>query len=485
MADRVPPSDVEAERAVVSACLLVQDSLAIVRDMLKPEQLYDPTCRKVLEAAFAVDDSGARIDAITLSTQMRDNGDLQSIGGTPKLAELFDASPDPTHVSEHAQIVADKYRLRRVAAVCKIHSVASCGDVGPVGNYCDSVEREILDATDPGSRVDAPQTIAEVLKGGLLQEITERQAPGASKTRSGRTTGLYELDALMCGGYDDAFYVVAGRPGSGKSAFVNCQALAIAAPRAITDDGVVLVPGGAVVLFSLEMPKEQIVMRLLAETSLVPYNIIKSEQMNREEWNALLTASDYLAKLPISIQHRPGAHVAQVRSTLRREFSRLKRTHGADPGLGVVDYLQLVGGERPKGATRDEEIGSISRVCMALPAEFKCPILGVAQLNREVEKRPNKRPQLSDLRESGALEQDAYGILFLYRDEYYHEETDAKGIAEVNLAKNRNGKTGTINCKFDGPCVRFSSLTQQLRDDIDEIDAGINPPSYEQRNLYE
>jgi len=462
MADRLPPCDFEAERAVVSACLLAPDAFAVTRDTLQPNQFFEQRCRLVYEAAIRVDDSGSKVDAVTLACALRDSGRLEQAGGVVSLAELLDASPDLTHIEEHCAIVADKARLRRVIEVCRMHAVTAYGDVGSVDEYCDTVEREILGATDPGTRVDAPQTMREL----ILQEmpaITARQSPGGNTRQMhvGTKTGIFELDAKLWGGMDPNLYVVGARPGMGKTAFAGTLALAVART------------GRASVFFSCEMPKEQLAMRFLAAESLVPYRSIRSETLYPEQWNAVLAAADRLSRYPLSIQYKAGVHVSQVRSTFRREFSRLKRTHGAEPGLGVVDYAQLLRGDRPKGASRDEEVGSISRYCMGLPSEFKCPVLLLSQLNRELERRPDKRPQLSDLRESGSLEQDGYGIFFLYRDEQYHPETLDKGEAEIIIAKNRNGETGTVKARFDGPCTRFCSINQDVHDTCDDLDDAI------------
>lgn len=461
MADKPPPSDREAERAVVSACLLSPDSLALVRDILQPDQLVDVSSRLVLTAAFELDDSGQRVDPVTLACHMRTSGALQNCGGTPALAALFDATPDPSHVAEHATIVAEKYRLRRIIDACKVHAVEAYGDIGKVDDYCARVERDILSATDPGSKTDGPQTLRELLKEEVPRITVRQHEPQAKRNSLATTTGIQELDHMLCGGMDPMMYILGGRPGQGKTALALRTLLAVAEA------------GKSGVFFSLEMPKQQLMLRLLSMASLVPFNTLKSGILNPQEWNSFIEATDRLSKLPISLHFKPGAHVSQVRSSLRREFARLRREYNTEPGFSAVDYAQLVKGDRPKGASRDEEVGSVSRACMALPNEFGCPLMLLAQLNREVEKRPNKRPQLSDLRESGSLEQDGYGIWFVYRDEYYNEDSQAKGIAEIHVAKNRNGDTGTIECKYDGPCVRFSSLNEKLFQDCDDLGAEI------------
>jgi replicative DNA helicase len=456
MTDKLPPCDVAAERAVLSACLLSPECLATVRDIIRPEQLFDTTSRMVLESLYSLDDTGSRVDAVTLASTMNASGKLKQIGGASVLVELFNASPDIAHVTEHAAIVESKHRLRSIIDVCRTHLVAAYGEVSNVDDYCAKVESDILRATDPGTRADSPQTLKEIIE-VELPNITDRQSGKKVEDTKKVKTRIYELDQFLRGGLTNNLHIIAGRPGQGKSVLANTLCLANAAH------------GRSSVLFSLEMPKDQLAMRLLSSASLVPFDVIESEKMHPEQWDSVLSAAEFLADLPMSIQHRPGAHVSQIRATFRREFTRLKRMFGVEPGICAIDYAQLVGGDRAKGASRDEEVGSISRACMRLPHDFNCPCLLLAQLNREVERRPNKRPQLSDLRESGSLEQDAYSVMFLYRDAHYNEACEDKEAADVIFAKNRNGRTGTVSIRFCGPTLRFYSQLSQVSEAADEI----------------
>ena len=456
MSDRVPPCDIEAERAVVGACLISPESLAIVRDQIRPDQLVDVKSRLVLESVYALDDTGSKVDPVTLMTSMRSSGKLNQIGGSGALVELFSASPDIGNVSEHASIVESKHRLRRIIDTCKVHVVMAYGDIGSIDDYCAKVESDIMNATDPGQRDDGPQTIGEIIR-QELPNITDRQSGKVVDAGKKTKTGIFELDQMTKGGLSNNLYVIAGRPGQGKSVLVNTLCL-----QAAKD-------GRSSVLESLEMPKDQLGFRLLASASGVPFDVIESERMSEEQWRDVLNASELLSKIPLSIQFRPGAHISQIRSTFRREFARLRRMFGTEPGMCAIDYAQLVEGNRPKGATRDEEVGSITRACMKFPHEFECPCVLLSQLNREIEKRPNKRPQLSDLRESGAIEQDAFAVLGLYRDAYYHPETEDKDSAEIIVMKNRNGSTGTIMSRFDGPTMRFYSYVSEMRRATDQM----------------
>ena len=466
----MPPCDIGAERAVVSAALLSVDALGVARDTLRPDQFFDASTRLVYEALCSVDDSGSSADIVTVTTALRDRGVLEKIGGTSKIIELFDASPNIAHIADHCAIVANKARLRRIIDVCRVHAVTAYGDVGDVVEYCSMVERDILAATDGASKADAPQTIGEILK-EEMPKITERQLPDYDPRTSKNNafkTNIYELDEKLWGGLDPNMYIIAARPGMGKTAFAGTFALNIARGH-IDRDGKLVGDGKGVVFFSCEMPKNQLAMRFLSHESLVDYRKLKTDRLTPEEWDSVLLAHERLSQYPLSIHHEPGAHVQRVKSVMRREFARMKRT----PGLGIIDYVQLLRGTIQSGGNREQEVASISRYCMELPKEFSCPIVLLSQLNRELEKRPNKRPIMSDLRESGSLEQDAYGIFFLYRDEYYNPDTEAKGEVEIIVAKNRNGEPGTVVAKFDAPCTRFCSVNQELHDDIDDIDGAI------------
>lgn len=468
--DKLPPCDIDAERAVVSAALLSADALGIARDVLTADKFFDLSSRLVYEALCRIDDSGSRPDILTVTTALRDTGALDRVGGSSALLGFFDASPDVTNVEAHCEIVADKARLRKIIDICRVHAVAALGDVGDVGEYCERVEREILSATNCESRADAPQTLHDVLK-EEMPKITERQRPDWNPRRSEASafkSGIVELDQKLWGGLDKNLYILAARPGMGKSAFAGTFALNIARGT-VAKNGEPVGDGKSVVFFSCEMPKEQLAMRFLSMESLVPYKTIKLEKMAPQEWNAVLAAAERISKYPISLHHEPGAHVQRVKSIFRREFGKFENEHG----LGIIDYIQLLRGDVAKGGNREQEVASISRHCMTMPKELGCPILALSQLNRALEQRPNKRPIMSDLRESGAIEQDAYGIIFLYRDGVYHPETERPDDVEIIIAKNRNGEPGTVIAKFDGPCTRFYSENQDFYDNVDDLDNAI------------
>lgn len=476
MSEKTQPFDREAERAVIAAVLLSPESLPVIRDSVGAAQFFDTNCRLIFEAACAVDDSGSKLDTITVSCALRSKGTLETIGGNAALRELFNASPDLSHVAEHCAIVSAKARQRAVSAVCRKHLATSCSEIESIEAYCEEFEREALAATDPGERGDSPQTVGEVLA-EILPAITSRQDPNNKPSVVGVSTGILELDMAIDGGLDIAVYYIGARPAMGKTA-IGCSIMLNIARGDKGDDGQLLGNGKAGVFCSFEMPKDQLAMRLLSNESGIDFKVIRSQRMDSEQWRLLLAAADRLSGMPISLHYMPGMHMTKIRTTMKREFRRLERKFGAKPGIGVVDYIGLVKGDRPKGDSRENEIASISRYMTKLPKEFKCPIIGLCQLNRDLEKRPNKRPMMSDLRESGALEQDAYGLWFLYRDWVYNPEIGNENNVEIILAKNRNGTTSTVNAKFDGALTRFYSENQALYDQCDEIDAGIGGDAF-------
>jgi replicative DNA helicase len=402
---------------------------------------------------------------------MRAANTLDSVGGPPALRQLFSASPDLTHITDHCAIVVAKARQRAIYDVCRKHLALASGEIQSIDLYCEQVEADLLAATDPGDTGDAPQMLCEIIS-DVLPGITARQDSEHVVAPTGTATGVYELDINIGGGLDNMIYYVGARPAMGKSAFAGSVMLSIAR-GGVDQFGTPLNNGKAGVFVSFEMDKEQLCLRFISAESGVPFAAIKGERMTVEQWSSVLAAIDRLSNMPISICYMPGAHMTRIKSAMRREFRRLKHRFGADPGLGVVDYIGLVRGERSKNDTRENEIASISRFLMKLPKDFECPIICLAQLNRDLERRPDKRPQLADLRESGALEQDGYGVWFLYRDWYYNPETSDENDVEIIIAKSRNSKTGTVHARFEGDKMRFVSVNQALCDQCDDINNGL------------
>jgi len=442
-----PPHSLDIEAAVLSACLLDSGLLDELRDVVQPADFYAYENRTVWEAACSLVDGSRPVDAVTVAAELRDRGKLEQVGGVPYIAQIIDATPAIHNVHEHARTVAELAQRRRVIDVAKRVAVEGYGDVGDAGKWFEEVESAIFAATTNGR---------EASESSLLRELATDQIQALSaKFDSGdavefATISWLTLRQKLCGGWRRGkFHVMAGRPGMGKTA----AALRCAAAAAKAGEGVVVI--------SLEMTRDELTQRLLASEANVSLSAIMSGSLRDDDWSSVTSAATDLSAWPMSLTYCPGAKVSKLRSVIRREMARLRRVYGVETTLVVVDYLQLVNGERRKGDSRESEVSDICRHLTALAGELDVAMVCLSQLNRDLEKRQDKRPQLSDLRESGAIEQDAYSVSFLYRDEYYHKGTSEPGIVEWILAKHRNGSLGTVRMRWDGSCVRLDDVSTQ------------------------
>lgn len=467
---RVPPADLDAEAAVLSSVLLSSEAFDQVQEVLESKHFYAEANRRVYEAVLELAEQSRPIDTVSVATYLRDRGRLDQIGGTPYLAKLVDATPAVAHVEEHARTIREKWRLRSLIATCQKFAVEGYGDCGDVQDFVDQAEQSIFEL----ARVKAESNVMPIR--GAIQKafhvLSEARSRGGGVT--GFPTGFIELDKRTSGLHKGDLYVVAGRPGMGKTSFVLNVASNVASPRKVAapDGGRVVEPGFGVVFFSLEMPREQLAARLLASEARVNMASLRSGQVGPEEWNKLTDAAARLSRLPLWLDDTPAISLLDVRAKVRRLQAELNRSEGGPKEIGLVaiDYLQLMSGR--KGVTsREQEISEISRGLKQLAKEMGVPVVALSQLNRSVETRTtkDKRPQLSDLRESGAIEQDADAIFFIYRDEYYFQDSQDKGVAEVICAKQRNGPTGTAKVKFASEFTRFDNLDSGYEFD-DEYD---------------
>jgi replicative DNA helicase len=470
IAGRVPPHDLDAEAAVLSAILLKRDSLDHVAEILRAEHFYSEANGRIYEAAVELAQIGQPIDTVTVASWLRDRERLPQIGGIGYLAQIVDATPAVAHVAAHARTVREKWRLRRVIAECQRIGAEGYGDVGDTQQFIDGAEQAIYElARTPES--SAAQPIRDAITAAFTQ-ITEATKRGDKIT--GVSTGFAKLDEKTAGLHDGDLLIVAARPGMGKTSWVLNLAVNVASPRTISMPGPAdrgygrterEVPGFGVAIFTLEMPREQIATRMVCCEGRVDVGKVRSGHLSQDDRRHLTEAASYLSMLPIWVDDTPAIGLLELRAKVRRlkaEFDRPATETEPERKMGcvVIDYLQLMSG-RPGVASREQEISEISRGLKQLAKELRVPVIALSQLNRAVETRPgkDKRPQLSDLRESGAIEQDADAILFIYRDEYYNpESTERRGIAELILAKQRNGPTGKVLVKFTSSCTRFDNL---------------------------
>ena len=439
-AGRVPPHSLDAEAAVLGGILMDNQQLDRIVEMLRPEDFYVPANRMLFEAMIELFESGQPIDLVTLANRLQEHDRLAAIGGASYLARLLDAIPTVANLESHATIVREKANVRRIIDACHATLSEAYGDHGEVAEFLDKAERRVFDVARQDGRspyVPMREAVKQTFK--AIEVASER---GESLT--GLATGITRLDRMTGGLQRSDLVILAGRPGMGKTAF----ALNIAVHAATFHTR-------PVVVFSLEMSRDQLVRRMLASEAGVEQSLLRTGRLSRADWPKIVGAAGALSSLPLWVDDSSAIGIMELRAKARR----LKAEAGL--GLVVVDYLQLVRG-RPDADNREQEISDISRSLKALAKELDAPVLALSQLNRAVENRAtkDKRPQLADLRESGSIEQDADVVMFVYREEVYQPDTATPGAAEIVVGKQRNGPTGIVKCRFQHEFTRFVNLTE-------------------------
>ena len=436
MEQRIPPQNVEAEQAVLGAMMLDHNAVIVAMEKLTPNDFYREVHRTIFEAMEHLHHENKEIDVITLPEELRRMKKLEDVGGIEYILSLPNLVATAANIEYHANIVAEKALARNLITTCTdLTAAAYDGEKEPEA-LLDDAERKILQLSENKNRGDFSPVGAVVEE--TLDKITKLYENKAGLT--GLPTGFRDLDRMTSGLQPSDLILVAARPSMGKTAFTLNIAQNVGVRQHKT-----------VAFFSLEMSQEQLVQRILCQISHIDSQKLRTGQINSyEEWTRLTDAGDKLYQAPIYIDDTPGISVAEMRSKARR----LKSEHGLD--LIVVDYLQLMQGRNAE--SRQQEISEISRSLKALARELKVPLIALSQLSRSVESRQDKRPMLSDLRESGALEQDADIVSFLYREDYYDKETENQHITEVILAKHRNGPVGSIKLYFKGEYTLFLNL---------------------------
>lgn len=470
-AERTPPSDVEMEAVVLSHVFVKPEDYDLVANLLSGEQFFSPAHRYIWEAIASLSAQGKDFDPATVARVLREDGRLEDIGGTPYLARIVEAVPSVANVVQHAKVVREKWRLRQAIAIHRTF-VAEGFETNTDGVQAllEEAERQIADLAH--QTTDTPLELAGAIMARNLRALQDAQARGLSVI--GLSSGFSELDRKTGGMYEGDLYVLAGRPGMGKSSLATSLAANIARPRVsgeLAEEGVAF--------FSLEMPRDQLATRFACAESGVPASDVRCGRLNNEQWSAITAATQKLQAFPLWIDDTPGITVLELRSRVRRLQREIAlgvtKTSAKKLGLVVVDYLQLMRGERVKGGSREQEVSSISQGLKRMAKELHVPVLALSQLNRSVEQQKSKRPQLSDLRESGAIEQDADAVWFLYRAHYY-DKSAPKGDVELDIAKQRNGPTGAVELYFEGRSMRFhSSAGDQASEELGaDFDAALD-----------
>jgi len=432
--DRLPPQNVEAEQSIIGAILIDNEALPKALEIIGIDDFYKTSHRKIFRSMVELFDRNEPIDLITLTDYMKRSDELDAVGGVSYLSSLVNMVPTAANIKYHSKIVREKGLLRSLLSSATEIASKVYEDNLEAEEMVDYAERSIFDISD--KRVKASFiTLKELIKSSfeMIEHLYDKK-----EAITGVPSGFRDLDELTTGFQKGDLIVVGGRPSMGKTAFT----LNIA-------QHVGLESREPVAIFSLEMAKEQLAFRMLCSEAMVNSNSIRKGFIKKEDWHKLTGAASKLTGAPIFIDDSSGITALELRAKARR----LKMEHGLS--LVIVDYLQLM---RGKGSfeRREQEISDISRSLKALAKELSIPVIAVSQLNRSVEQRRPPTPMLADLRESGAIEQDADVILFLYRDEVYNKDTPAnKGEAEVIVAKQRNGPIGKVNLTFNSSCTRF------------------------------
>jgi replicative DNA helicase len=434
--DRVPPQNIEAEQAVLGSMLLNEDALVMATELITEGAFYRDSHRRIFAAMVELYRRDVAVDLVTLTDELTRRNALDAVGGPSYLTTLVGIVPTAANIEHYCQIVKAKATLRSLIRASTAITTECYEDVGDPAQLLDKAEQRIFEIAEDRVRRDAVP-VKEIVRDQIEVIDALYQNKGVI---TGVPTGYKDLDNMLAGMHPAELIIVAGRPAMGKSSF----AMGLA-------ENAAMMYKKPVAVFSLEMSKESLVQRMLCSHGRIDAHKVRTGMLAANEWKYLTDAASKLTEAPIFIDDTPGLRVLELRARARRLKTR------ADLGLVILDYLQLM--EEPGyGDNRQQEIATISRSLKALARELDLPVIAVSQLSRAPERRDSFRPRLSDLRESGAIEQDADVVLLLYRDDYYNQNSEERGVAEVIIAKQRNGPTGTVKLTFIKEYTRFESL---------------------------
>ena len=435
---KIPPNDVDAEQAVIGSMLTDKDAVISAIEVLKEEDFYREDNKTIYSAILNLYNRSEPIDIITLKSELTAMGMFDKIGGFEYIVGLPEKVPTTANVEKYINIVKEKSELRRLIKTANEIIEQGYDPTENIDDIMNNAEKKIFNIMQ-----DKDQKGYSPIKDVLVDTFTElEQLYNQKQHITGVPTGFIDLDYKTAGLHNSDLVLIAARPAMGKSAF----ALNVATNAAVKAK----VP---VVLFSLEMSKEQMVNRILCSEAMVDSNKVRTGKIDDEDWIKLANTMGELSEAPIYIDDTPGISINEIRAKCRK--LKLEK----NIGLVVIDYLQLVQGSSKRAqGSREQERSEISRSLKILAKEINVPVIALSQLSRAPEQRPDHRPMLSDLRESGAIEQDADIVMFLYRDDYYNEDSEDKGLAEVILAKHRAGSTGTVKLVWLGNYTKFANM---------------------------
>ncbi|MFJ7725860.1 replicative DNA helicase [Neobacillus sp. NPDC097160] len=436
-ADRMPPQNIEAEQAVLGAIFLEPSALTLASEVLIPEDFYRASHQKIFHVMLHLNDQGKAVDLVTVTEELAAAKLIEDIGGVSYLSDLAGSVPTAANIEYYARIVEEKSLLRRLIRTATDIASDGYSREDEVEALLSEAEKNIM-AVAQRKNAGAFHNIKDVLV-RTYDNIEEMHNRVGDIT--GISTGFAELDRMTAGFQRNDLIIVGARPSVGKTAF----ALNIAA-------NVATKTSENVAIFSLEMGAEQLVMRMLCSEGNIDAQRLRTGSLTDEDWGKLTMAMGSLSNSGIFIDDTPGVRISEIRSKCRR----LQQEHGL--GMILIDYLQLILGSGRSGENRQQEVSEISRSLKQLARELKVPVIALSQLSRGVEQRQDKRPMMSDIRESGSIEQDADIVAFLYRDDYYDKESENKNIIEIIIAKQRNGPTGTVSLAFVKEYNKFVNL---------------------------
>ena len=437
---KIPPQDIDAEQAVIGSMLTDKDAVIAAIEILKPEDYYREDNRAIYQAIYNLYKKGEPVDLITVKAELIEEGNFEKVGGIEYLALLPDKVPTTANVENYIKIIEEKSILRNLIQTANQLIDLGYAQTEEVDFIMDEAEKKIFNIMKNRNQ-KGYTPIKDILVDSFQQIERMYNQKGAI---SGIRSGFIDLDYKLSGLNKSDLILVAARPAMGKSAFAINIATNVAVQSKIP-----------VVIFNLEMSKEQVANRILCSEALVDSNKIKTGKMEDADWENLACTLGPLSAAEIYIDDTPGITIMEIRARARK--LKLEK----NIGLIVIDYLQLIQGTGKKGASREQEISEISRSLKILAKELDRPVIALSQLSRAAEQRQDHKPMLSDLRESGAIEQDADIVMFIYRDDYYNPDSDKQGIAEIILAKHRGGSIGTVELRWLANYTKFANLDKR------------------------
>ena len=439
---RLPPHSLEAEQSVLGGLLLENSAWDRIGDVVSEKDFYRQDHRQILRAIIKQISNNHPADAVTVSETLQSLGELEAVGGLSYIVALASNTPSAANIRRYAEIVRERAVMRRLAEVATGIADSAYAPAGrSASQLLDEAEARVFEIAESGSRGQAGFAELKPLLKQVVERIDELYHSDNDSGVTGVPTGFHDLDQKTSGLQPGDLIIVAGRPSMGKTAF----SLNIG-------ENVALESGLPVAVFSMEMGGQQLVMRMIGSVGKLDQHRLRTGKLGEDDWQRLTYALGKLNDAPVFIDETPGLNVLELRARARR----LQRQCGK-LGMIIIDYIQLMSASST-GENRATEISEISRALKGLAKELQVPVVALSQLNRGLEQRPNKRPVMSDLRESGAIEQDADVILFIYRDEVYNPDTSDKGTAEIIISKQRNGPIGTVRLAWLGEYTRFESL---------------------------